>query len=700
MDSWSTVAQVRDALSSHLCNDCVYLANAFVKQWAPLLTFEERRTLWARPFVEQFPSSVDVLLNALSDIPEECVLLAEVLQVVLVQSVTSFEKVDEAYCSIPTRVSNACQRLTPDFFGEVNFFSWLSSLVVESEASSSLCGRIILLGHSDALARAVDGMSDESHVESFAKNVVVSCPRVERLVASLLRRCRPVRFFSVAGPLAQSSSGRASLESIMMKSLRVKECRTLCSLLCMQGHARAEESCRHLATAWSDARFVKTVDVNVQLQVARCIRQLLRACDVEARRNMITFVLQGIHARLGVTDEMCRRVGMALAEVSSNEMEGVKPVDFEDPTTKGLLEWPADEEENDDDDDDVKGKVVENQDQNPDSFLPHDDDDDDDSLSSYEMDDDEDVVSKSVIVGPTYLRDCLKCILDGRQKVEEMERGLKSAEFLIRSNPCDLNDVSISLTSALLHASDEFHLEGFSKMQLNSLVALCVYGGPQVVEYIGGKFCEDNWSIQQRLVQLECVNRAAAELCGVNDQQQQEQEQSELFHKPISDDGKTRRWGNALRRKKETTTTTNRLTKVAGSYFWPFIGSKKIHDALVAGRLLLHLGRVVSFVPWTDSKERMLKSLAEFVFVHRWSASTNVVRSCMVSLAEALLSVEADVLIQYLSKELDEAIHWYTQQAKDADDSETAKLANACASELAAVLKTSSMMSTMGEEGI
>jgi hypothetical protein len=167
---------------------------------------------------------------------------------------------------------------------------------------------------------------------------------------------------------------------------------------------------------------------------------------------------------------------------------------------------------------------------------------------------------------------------------------------------------------------------------------------------------------------------------------------------------KTRKWGNVLHKNK-VTSKKNLLSAVVEGFFWPFQSPLKAGfvvklDFMVTARLLMYLGKVVSLVPLTESKCRMVEALAEAVWVHRWSKQSHIVRSCMICLTESLISFEADVLVEQFSSIVDESINWFTTSARNATDKETADVSRSCASELALHLNNASIVETQKEFGI
>ncbi len=193
----------------------------------------------------------------------------------------------------------------------------------------------------------------------------------------------------------------------------------------------------------------------------------------------------------------------------------------------------------------------------------------------------------------------------------------------------------------------------------------------------------------------------------------------------LSEDGKTRRWGEARRAPafQQQSRVKNRLDAVAGSFFWPFAGCLQPAvksgpapsrmrtvslDPMVLARLLLYLAKILVWTAMGEPKRRMLDALAQLVWASRYhkvavpllvclSAHTHVsahhdqdaavVRACMVALCESMLSLDAEALATDWASAVDEAVNWLTAEARDAVDRDTSELARVCLAELARQLK-------------
>ncbi len=688
---------------------CAACANTVARAWAPLMSVAQRQQCWVPVFVAAGPSLfVPALCDALaaSACPEEGALLSDAFAQALQQSTPEalFELAVEGQmlCALPDRCANAAQHLLPPFFEQGPFFAWLSRqatiALLAARHSQNLMqtfNRGCVLGHARAVARAWSQLSEQQLAEVIAP-CIVAMPHGAKLVPEMLSCFSVPRFFAVAVPLLSDAALCHVLECglLAMRTLPTQQVRLLVAVHCMRGADAAQRVAEGLARIWSDSYFARHADAALQLQVTRAIKHLLESCGSAAIQAAMPSLLAGVQERLSLPESERRRMGMALAEFASRSMEGVEPLKFEQEGLAELLEWDKDEElplREDMELEEQKEKRLAVA-LDPDARIErigNDDDDDDDSLSSYEMEEEASGKGTARNRGPAYLRDCLRCILEGKQKADQMELGLNAAEELIRSQPSDLEDVCIPLASALLHASDEFSLPDFERLKMNALVALLVAAPKRVAEFLGLHFCSPNWSIQQRVDMLDAAHHAALELSGHQQEQQQQLPVSKnLLLSAVSDDGKTRRWGNALRPASRLAGKSRLTVALGGSFFWAFQNALQSSfvaklDPLVLAKLLLYLGKIVSLAPSSEPKLRMLTALAEGVWVHRWHKQAHVARSCMIALAEALLSLQPETLVTQFGDTVTEAINWLTDAAREGMDRETTEVAQACASELA-----------------
>lgn len=683
---------------------CVVCANHVVRAWAPLFAAAER-AWWLSVFVAALPSSIAVLFDALcaATLPEDAALVCCALEAALSAAspphLLSSDLTVRMLCSLPDRCANQAQLLVPAFFEPARFFAWLAvraGAVEDPPSLQHLVTCMVGLGQTAALARAWAALP-ERHLADVVGPCVARTPRGEKLVPHLLAFFSTARFFAVVGPLLEHPSLCHVLECdlLAMRVLPSAQARVLVSVHCMRGAAVAQRLAGELAAIWSDSHFARHAPEELQLQVTRAIRYLLDSCDAAATRDVMPALLGGVHERLGLPDAGRRHLGMALAQRASRSLEGVQPLKFEE--VQGLdelLDWDpvsVEPETPEATDHDVSssgvGKIVVDDPAARVRSLFDDDDDDDESLSSYEMEDEVVGGGERRPPGPAYLRDCLQCLIDGKRKADQQERGLLAVEGLVRGRPADLEDVCIPLTSALLHAANEFDLPDFDGLRLGGLVSLAVHAPVRVVEHLGAQFCAPNWSIVQRLTMLDAVHRAAVELSGG---EPVERAVPVVVVAPaVSADGRSRRWGSALHPAAAAAGGGSRLlTPVVGSFFWPFQNGLRSSfamtlDFVVLARLVLYLGKIVSLAPWGDGKRRMLEALLEGVWVHRWHRQAHVGRSCMMGLVEALLSLPPDRLVDEWADDVSEVIGWYSDAARDAVDRETAEVASACAAELA-----------------
>jgi hypothetical protein len=692
------------------CLDC---ANKIGLAWAPVLTAEERRYLWYPVFVVAGAEySVPILCDAMMacSCPEEAIFLADALAVVLQHEQTRSERLFSSSLmlqllpSLPDRCANATQALRPIFFEQQRYFAWLARhitvvLILEparqdlSVHAATVASKMCSLGPVavKSLVKSWSSCSETMIVERIAP-VMRMVGRAEKLLPEVLASFDTARFFAVSHAMLEDATARHVLECALLvgRTLPVGLARRLVSMHCMRGTDAALALARDLAKIWSDSHFAKYVDEALQLQVTRALRFLIDSCGRDGARAIIPSLLAGVHERLGLPEGGRRRLAMSLAQHTSRlAAETSEPLDFGEEGLDDLLEWEVDaevviQEEPAGERDDL---LEASRKEDPDSrIVEFEDEDDEDSLSSFEIEDEETVAPKER--RPVYLRDCLKCIQEGKRKVESMELGLNAAEELIRAQPVDLDDVCVPLASALLHASNEFSLPRFVEIRSGAVVALLVCAPVKVAEFVGTQFASPNWSIQQRMDMLDAAHDAILELSHGQHQRQQEEQQQQISLNVVGE--KSRRWGSAVPGRGPKQVLANRFKpELAGSFFWPFQNALRPSfvstlDVLVLAKLMLYLGKVVAATPSSPMKMRMLVALADGVWIHRWHPNEHVARSCMIGLVEALLSVQPPSMLLETSAELlSEAVNWFTDVAREGLTRETTEVARACASELA-----------------
>jgi hypothetical protein len=79
--------------------------------------------------------------------------------------------------------------------------------------------------------------------------------------------------------------------------------------------------------------------------------------------------------------------------------------------------------------------------------------------------------------------------------------------------------------------------------------------------------------------------------------------------------------------------------------------------------------------------------------VHRWHRHEHVVRSCMIGLVEAMLSVQPETLLG-IADTVTEAVNWFTDVAREGLSKESVEVAHACASEISKHLKNVNKISS------
>ena len=655
--------------------------------------------------------------------------LLEVCAVLLEQSsaysLLSSDSAARLLCTMPDRCTNAAapHRVAAPFFEPKTYYVWLArqatSVLSESDnathasavAARAVISRLCNLGQVAVHSLVVvwNGL-EEGVVVKTVIPAILTAGRSEKIIPEMLSVFDTSKFFVVASALLeQDTAARHVLECGLLvgRRLPTKLARRLVSMHCMRGQESALALAQDLARIWSDAHFAKLGEEAIQLQVTRAIRYLVDSCGKEGARTVIPLVLGGVHERLGLTEGGRRRLAMSLAQhLSRNAEETSEPLDFGEPGLEQVLEWEIEVEEP------IAAEEASLQEQQPVmqekldpdarvTKLEDDDDDnedcdDDDSLSSYEIEDESAAASNGVtgVAGvkerrPVYLRDCLKYIQEGKRKAELMELGLSAAAALIRSHPVDLEDMCVPLTSALLHAANEFSIDEFAAKRAAAMVALIALVPAKVAEFVGVQFASPHWSIQQRIDMLDAAHEAVVELVGSFSEDRPSDQPSPLqIVVSAMDEKKTRRWGSALHTPKKGAGPNRFRVDLSGHFFWPFHSAFKPSfvstlDFLVIAKLFLYLGKVISATPASNEKLRMLSALCESIWIHRWHRQEHVVRSCMIALTEAFLSIQPETVIETSAEMVTEAVNWLTEAARDGATRESSEVARACASELA-----------------
>lgn len=666
------------------------LCRGVARSWLPLLDEAQVERLWAPAWAHCLPEALEETAAALldADVPLALLLCGAVgtalrLPGALARAVRN----PRALCALPTHFANATQgRCGPEW----DAASMLARACCAPEVVamlphvSALWERVCASGHPRAVAHVLlhHGPAAGAALALCADHVAV---RVAPLVVAGAHSAAHMEE-ALGAAVGAHPAARHTVEHVLVTHARHERVALLLAWHALRGAEAVRRVALAAAELWSDAQFVRRADALLQLQ---CSRVVCWGCDTlpGLDADLLPLIMGGVQRRLGAPD--LRLMAMAVAERCARG--GQVPLSFGEPGLDDLMRFdscPQPQEA------DVTVAVAPPPDDDPDALVPmggggggahgqsDDDDDDDDSLSSCEM---EDESAPTQPVGPAYLRDCMAALRE--QSAERHEAALTALNVLLPARPLDLDDVAVALARALLHLHDEYALANFVSLRMGALTALCVES-PAAVEYLGAQVHAANFSVQQRLDAVECALLAVRKLSAATPSA----EAARPLIEAVTEDGKTRRWGNA-RRPTAGTAAKRRVSAAmsperAASFFWPYAAGLHAHaslDPMVLARLMLYLGSVVAWTPASDQKRRVLDSFASAVWSVRWTPHAAVSRACMVALTEALQSVDPTLLVaEEWAAIMEETVQWLsTSAARDAADADTAHVARVCLSHVA-----------------
>ena len=278
---------------------------------------------------------------------------------------------------------------------------------------------------------------------------------------------------------------------------------------------------------------------------------------------------------------------------------------------------------------------------------------------------------------PIHLQDCIDGLCDYEKPIW-MERCLRATEQIVRANHCfgqtgsdcnKLDNYAFALTKILFNLDDKLSINGFDRLRIGSLVALCV-GSPKIVaSYLSEQFYAPYISIQNRIDVLTVLVGASEELSSLRIEPQKEKssiieanykqksenksKKFQLQYFGLNDDlidsddddndtdntngnwravidkriqSKTRYQSSYARNKLEPKPTilvgTSRFIPFAGYFFFPLLrdpNKTEIHlnfkedDSFVLEHLLLALGILIQNCTNYPIVKLMAKELIEFL---------------------------------------------------------------------------------------
>jgi len=302
-----------------------------------------------------------------------------------------------------------------------------------------------------------------------------------------------------------------------------------------------------------------------------------------------------------------------------------------------------------------------------------------DSLVPYDLDDDlSDVKAMQM---PRYLRECIVALNSDEPDI--LEAALRTLPNLIRQHPDELDEVSVTLASVLLHLRDEYSLADFHSLRLSALTALVVHSTPTVVSFLTTEFYKSNYGLNQRLDILDVLTTAARELSQLP---LPPTPSSHCSHDIIvsaastqsNDNGKeisrqrvekntrliTKRARLAFEQNMPIPTTVgsvhsapNRFAPHAGLFFFPLLRfydneantfNLLGEDSVLLGKLVYSLGVFVECVGGSQSADfliRLCRALIEFLWCIRYHPSAYVRRALLYALTAPLSVMPSHILL-------------------------------------------------------
>nr|XP_056722364.1 telomere length regulation protein TEL2 homolog [Euleptes europaea] len=322
--------------------------------------------------------------------------------------------------------------------------------------------------------------------------------------------------------------------------------------------------------------------------------------------------------------------------------------------------------------------------------------DSDDELVPYDMSEDKELRK---IKAPVYIRDCIE-ILTGPEDADKYEAAVGILETLIRRNAAAAREVSVELTTVLLHLEEKGYIEGFAGLRQNALVALAVMDPIPVSRFLTAEFYSLNYSLRQRMDMLDVLATAAQEL---SQPVTPKPEQRLLRPKQpgiqiLASDSpppdwrrvveeriksKTRRFAKGPSRA-ELPCAPNQFGPVAGHFFFPLLRNFDRSlttfdllgdDHMVLGRLAHTLAILMYFAVNAAVATAMGKALLEFVWTLRFHTDAYVRQGLLSSVSSTLLSVPAERLLEDVADELLETQAWLADVAEQDPDGDCRSLA-------------------------
>ncbi|KAF2072488.1 hypothetical protein CYY_006197 [Polysphondylium violaceum] len=357
---------------------------------------------------------------------------------------------------------------------------------------------------------------------------------------------------------------------------------------------------------------------------------------------------------------------------------------YEDP------DKPINFDDDDQDDGFQKARIeeIDDDDQNP--------DDDDDDLVPYNLDDDESDLNP--IKKKIYLRDCLLELQSQKHTADSWEVALESISSIVWKNPDDLDDLSETLATSLLHLTNEYEVDNFVSIRHEALVALACQSTQYVVPYLTKAFSMPNFSLAQRVEILDVLADSSKHLSGKDDQsksvdgnQLQQQQQQDEKHKMFiinKESEKTtattgtvlRRWGVAKHTRPQP--KTNEFHLYAKMFFYPLLQKYDRvtqcysmdligYDSFVLAKLVHTLGVIIECAENSADIRSMSKEFVRFLWSLRSHQDANVRRSLLFAFSRVFFPMSLAAINQDYSAELEEILSWLYNISQNDPDKDT-----------------------------
>jgi telomere length regulation protein len=123
-----------------------------------------------------------------------------------------------------------------------------------------------------------------------------------------------------------------------------------------------------------------------------------------------------------------------------------------------------------------------------------DDDDDDDEFVAYDTSNDVPLIKTKQ---PAFLRDCLDTLIYSEDG-EKVEASMYAIDGLCKNYHFELEEICVELLKILLHKSNQYSIDNFDELRMNSMITITVHYPKQSAQYLTSQFYEAGFSLTQR----------------------------------------------------------------------------------------------------------------------------------------------------------------------------------------------------------